>query len=124
MYGKEAGKFDATMLKVFVRVMGVFPPGTIVQLSNGMLGVVMATNPHKPMLPCVLIYAPKVARETPTVIDLALESDISIRKVLRAENLPMDVFNYLRPRTHMCYYFLKLEATQPQLLAPTERKSA
>ncbi len=106
MYVAQSHKFDATLLRLLIKSLGVYPPGSIVQLSNGVYGIVMTVNPQKPLLPLVMIHEPKVARETPIVLDLSEESGLSIKQCLRPLQLPRDVFDYLRPRKRVCYYFL------------------
>lgn len=106
MFATQQHKFDTTMLRAFVRALGVYPPGSVVQLSNDMYGSVVATNQTTPMLPLVMVHVPKVARETPVVINLSEEKRISIRKCMRPEHLPKPVFDYLKPRKCVSYYFL------------------
>ena len=107
MFVKLPHKFDSIVLRLLIKSLGVYPPGSIVQLSNGAYGIVMTVNPLKPMLPLVMLHVPEVARETPVIIDLGEEPDLTIKKCLRAEQLPMEVFEYLSPRKRVSYYFLK-----------------
>lgn len=107
MYVTTPQKYDSTLLRLLIKSLGVYPPGSIVQLSNGVYGIVMTVNPLKPLLPLVMIHEPKVSRETPVVIDLSEESDLSIKKCLRPVQLPQDVYDYLRPRKRISYYFMK-----------------
>lgn len=114
MYATQQSKFDATILRAFIRCLGVYPPGSIVQLSNDVYAMVLTANPLKPMLPMVMIHAPRVTRETPVILDLGEEKDLTIKKCIRPEHLPKPVFDYLRPRKCVSYYFLKPgEANQP-----------
>ena len=109
MYVNQSQKFDSSMLRLFVRLLGVYPPGSIVQLSNDVYGIVLAVNPNKPLLPLVMLYVPEVARETPVVVDLGEEKDLKIKKCIRPTALPGEVFHYLRPSKRVSYYFLKKE---------------
>jgi len=115
MYVTMPHKYDSTLLRLLIKSLGVYPPGSIVQLSSGAYGIVMTVNPHKPLLPLVLIHEPKVARETPVVIDLSDESGLSIKRCLRPIELPQDVYDYLRPRKRISYYFMKNDADHEQL---------
>jgi putative nucleotidyltransferase with HDIG domain len=110
MYVAQSQKYDASLLRLLIKSLGVYPPGTIVQLSNGVYGIVMTVNQQKPLLPLVMIHEPKVARETPMVIDLGEEDGVSIRQCLRPLQLPREVFDYLRPRKRISYYFLAKQA--------------
>lgn len=106
MYATDHNKYDATTLKVLIKMLGVYPPGSVVQLSNGTYGIVMTVNPQKPLLPLVRIHHSAVARETPVVIDLSEENGLSIKKCLRPSQLPKEIFDYLRPCKHVSYYFV------------------
>lgn len=113
MYTAESKKFDANLLKHLVKSLGVYPPGSVVQLSNGNYGIVMSINPDKPLRPVVMLYVPEVARETPVVIDLGQEKDIMLKKCLPPTLLPREVYNYLRPSKRVSYYFIKSDASLP-----------
>jgi putative nucleotidyltransferase with HDIG domain len=106
MYATDQNKYDSQILKQMIRMLGVYPPGSVVQLSNGTYGIVMTVNPQKPLLPLVRIHHPVLARETPLVIDLSEENGITVQKCVRPSQLPKDVFEYLRPCKHISYYFV------------------
>ncbi len=114
MYAMQQHKFDTSMLRMMVRSFGVYPPGSVVQLSNGAYGIALTTNPDKPMLPLVMIHAPGVARETPVVVELGQETNLTIKKCMRPEHLPPEVFQYLSPCKRMSYYFLKESDSAPE----------
>jgi len=112
MYNVDTKKYDAQLLQYFIRSLGVYPPGSIVQLSNGVYGVVMTANPGAPMLPFVMIYAPNVPRKTLVVIDLSEEDSLIIKKCLKPKDLPQEVYEYFSPRNRVYYYYLKNEADE------------
>lgn len=112
MYVYKSQKFDEKLLKRLVKLLGVYPAGSIIQLSNGTYGTVMTVNYDKPLLPSVMIYAPEVARETPVIIDLSEESNLTIQHCLNPKKLPPEVFNYLKPSKRICYYFLKNQGSE------------
>ncbi len=109
MYNVDTKKYDAQLLQYFIRSLGVYPPGSIVQLSNGVYGIVMTANPTAPMLPFVMIYAPNVPRKTLVVIDLSEEDGLTIKKCLKPKDLPQEVYEYFSPRSRVYYYYLKNE---------------
>jgi HD-GYP domain-containing protein (c-di-GMP phosphodiesterase class II) len=41
LWTREKKSFDATLLQLFVRAMGVYPPGSIVQLGDGRVGLIL-----------------------------------------------------------------------------------
>lgn len=105
MFAKLKDKFDPTLLQVFIRCMGVYPPGSIVQLSNGAIGMVSTINTVKPMKPALVIYDAEIPKEEAMMVDLELQPDLGITKALRPANVPMEVYNYLSPRRRVSYYF-------------------
>lgn len=105
MYVGLPHKFDHAILQRLVRMLGVYPPGSLVELSNGLVGLVVSSNHDKTLQPLVMVYQPEVARETPVIIDLALEAEIKISRNLRSDQLPTETFDYLKPRRRMSFYF-------------------
>ena len=47
--------FDATLVEQFIRCLGIFPVGSLVELNTGEVGVVIAQNPAKRLLPRVMV---------------------------------------------------------------------
>ena len=105
MFAKLRTKFDAKLLQVFVRCLGVYPPGTVVQLSNGLIGMVVTINTAKPMKPMVMVYDASIPKEEAILVDLEGEADVNISKAIRPAQLPREVYNYLSPRKQVSYYF-------------------
>jgi len=48
--------FDAQLVEQFIRCIGIFPVGSLVQLNTGEVGVVIAQNPAKRLLPRVMVF--------------------------------------------------------------------
>ncbi|WP_165310242.1 HD-GYP domain-containing protein [Vibrio ziniensis] len=91
-------------LNILVKFMGVFPPGTVVQLSNDMVGLVISVNANSLLYPNVLIYDPSVPRTQAPIIDLA-DKDIKIVNAILPHKLPDKVKEYLNPRSRISYFF-------------------
>jgi putative nucleotidyltransferase with HDIG domain len=104
MYKKEAGKYDPVLLQLFVRCMGVFPPGSVVQLSNGQIGLVMSVNPGSLLHPSLLVYDPDVPKEEALWLDVSEAPELSVVKTLRPAELDVAVLAYLDPRTRVSYF--------------------
>ncbi len=70
---EESGThFDAELVKRFVDWLGVFPVGTLVELQDGEVGVVVATNPAMRLKPCVLVVRDAAKQPcAPVFLDLA-----------------------------------------------------
>lgn len=111
MYGQQRAHFELMPLNTFIRCMGVYPPGTVVALSNGALALVVSVNSTRPLKPTVLIYDRAVPREQAILVDLESEPEVQIARALRPQQLPPDALEYLSPRTRVAYYF---DASQPR----------
>lgn len=105
MFAKLRNKFDPKLLQVFIRCLGVYPPGTIVQLSNGVTGMVATVNTAKPMKPTVVIYDESIPKDEAILVDLERETDLNISKAIRPAQVPAEIYNYLSPRKRVSYYF-------------------
>lgn len=105
MFAKMRSKFDPKLLQVFIRCLGVYPPGTIVQLSNGAIGMVATVNTARPMKPTVVVYDAEVPKEEAILLDLERETEFNIAKAIRPAQVPREVYNYLSPRKRISYYF-------------------
>jgi putative nucleotidyltransferase with HDIG domain len=112
MFAKQRSKFDPKLLQVFIRCLGVYPPGTIVQLSNGVIGMVATVNTTRPMKPVLVIYDESIPREEAILLDLDRETDLNIAKPIRPAQVSLDVYNYLSPRKRVSYYFDAAHAGQ------------
>ena len=106
MYAHRRAQFDPTVMATMIKSLGVYPPGTIVRLSNEAIGLVMNVNVGKPLRPRVLVYDAEIPKEDAIILDLADESsDISITGSIRPGLLPKAIFDYLNPRKRVNYYF-------------------
>ena len=98
MWSREQKGFDSSLLQLFVRAMGVYPPGSIVQLSDGQIGTVVGSAPvSKPLAPKVMIYAPEVPRHQAIIADLATQEVVTIERPLRLQDRSVEELNYLLP---------------------------
>jgi len=104
MFGQQKQLFDVEMLALFIRCLGVYPPGTVVELSNGSIGMVMAVNPKNQLNPSVVLYDEAVPKKEAIIVDLAEEPDLRVEKSIRIGHLPQAVLDYLSPRTKITYY--------------------
>jgi putative nucleotidyltransferase with HDIG domain len=103
LYRSMQGKLPEREMKVLIKMMGVYPPGTIVLLPDQRLGIVMSVNSDSLLCPNVLVYDADVPRlEAPI---LTLEPDkLSIRKVIKIQSLPQHIAEYLNPRAQVIYH--------------------
>ncbi len=105
MYGQQRMRYDNAALMTFVRCMGIYPPGTIVVLSNGTIGMVTSVNSTRPLKPSVLVYDPNVPRDEAMLVDLEKEPDVVVSKTMRPQQLTDEMHAYLAPRKRVTYYF-------------------
>ncbi|MFP4687060.1 MAG: HD-GYP domain-containing protein [bacterium] len=52
---KDKKKFDPEVLKAFVRIVGIYPPGSFIRLSSGHHALVIKNNPSRPLNPVVRV---------------------------------------------------------------------
>jgi putative nucleotidyltransferase with HDIG domain len=105
LYAKRRDKYDAKVLQLMIRCLGVYPPGSIVQLSDDALAVVTSVNPKKPLRPWIMVYDANVPKEKAIMLDLEKESHVNIVKSIRPALLTPKVAAYLNPRKRVTYFF-------------------
>lgn len=105
MFAVHKGKFNPKVIQVLVKTLGVYPPGTLVSLSNNMIGVVTNINTSSPLRPVVLIYDEFSTPEDAAIIDLMEEPSITIKSAMRQNALPRQVVDFLCPQKRISYYF-------------------
>lgn len=105
MFRHERHLHDTDLLKLFIHCMGVYPPGSIVQLSNEAVGIVVSVDGKQTLHPSVLIYDPTVPKEEAIIYDLADDPGITITESLKPNLLLREIYDYLSPRKRMTYYF-------------------
>ena len=105
MFAQGKNKFDATMLNAFIRMMGVYPPGSVVQLTDERYALVSAVNSSRPLKPRVLVHDTHVPRDEALLLDLEEATDVGIRRSLKPQQLPAAAAEYLAPRQRIAYFF-------------------
>ncbi|MFN4120601.1 HD-GYP domain-containing protein [Acidovorax sp.] len=98
-------KFDAVVLGAFIRMMGVYPPGSIVQLVNDRYAIVASVNSSRPLRPKVIVHDSRVPKDEAPILDLETVPELGIRRSLKPAQLPRDALEYLSPRQRICYFF-------------------
>ena len=110
LFAQGRAKFDTSILGAFIKMMGVYPPGSIVQLTDDRYGLVIAVNSARPLKPSVLVHDTAMPREEALVLDLETVSGLGIRRSCRPQQLPPTVLDYLAPSARVAYFF---EASAP-----------
>lgn len=105
IFAQSRDKFDATMLNAFIRMMGVYPPGSLVQLTDDRYAAVVSCNSSRPLKPRVLVCDTRVPVDQALLLNLDAETDLGIRRSLKPTQLPAAARDYLSPRQRMVYFF-------------------
>jgi len=105
MFALNRSKFHLPTMMLFVRTMGIYPPGSVVQLTDERFALVVSVNPTRPIKPWVVIHDPDIPRDEALVINLETEPDLGIRRSLKPLQLPKAAYDYLSPCKRLCYFF-------------------
>jgi hypothetical protein len=105
IFSQQKTRFDAATLSAFIRMMGVYPPGSVVQLNDERHALVLSVNTARPLKPCVLVHEVGVPRHEAVVLDLEYARNASIRRSLKPSSLPAAAQDYLQPRARINYFF-------------------
>lgn len=105
MFAQGRNRFDATMLNAFIRMMGVYPPGSTVQLTDDRYALVVSVNSARPLKPRVMVHDVKVPKEEALILNLEEMPDLGIRRSLKPQFLPRASLDYLSPRARIAYFF-------------------
>lgn len=105
MFAQSRTRFDATMLNAFIRMMGVYPPGSLVQLTDDRYATVVSCNSSRPLKPRVLVCDTQVPVADALLLNLDGLTDLGIRRSLKPTQLPAAARDYLSPRQRMVYFF-------------------
>lgn len=69
----KEGRIDMELTRAFISYLGVYPPGTIVELSNGELGIVIESNPEQRLRPQLLIVRDPAGNPATAFVDMTLK---------------------------------------------------
>ena len=117
LFAQGRQRFDSAVLNAFIRMMGVYPAGSLVQLTDDRFAMVVGVNSSRPLKPRVLVHDAKVPRSEALVLDLERVHDLGIRRSLPAAKLPPAAVEYLDPRPRVSYYFEPLSLSSSEELA-------
>jgi putative nucleotidyltransferase with HDIG domain len=111
LFAQGRSKFDTSILGSFIKMMGVYPPGSMVQLTDDRYALVVAVNSTRPLKPSVLVHDAATPREEALVLDLESASGLGIRRSVRTQQVPPTAIDYLQPTTRVTYFFEPARAT-------------
>ncbi|WP_290652346.1 HD-GYP domain-containing protein [Aquisalimonas sp.] len=99
LYNEDEHLFGAQLVQAFIHCIGIFPIGSLVELDNGALGVVVACSPENRLKPTVLLVRTPDGEfyEKRLLLNLAADPDPTgpsarhIRRVVNPAHYDIDV---------------------------------
>jgi putative nucleotidyltransferase with HDIG domain len=113
IFAQMKARYDAAMLGAFIKMMGVYPPGSVVQLTDDRYALVVSVNSARPLKPRVLVHDVRVPRAECPVLDLEETPELGVRRSLKPQQLPRATLDYLSPRPRICYFFERARELPP-----------
>ncbi len=109
LFSQGRHQFDSGLLGQFIRMLGVYPPGSAVQLTDSRYALVVGVNALRPLKPRVLVHEAGVPYDEAVIVDLERQPGVGVLRSIRPQALPPQALQYLAPRTRVSYFF------EPQL---------
>jgi len=103
LYRHYDKRLDSALVARLVDVLGVYPPGTVVQLTGDRLGLVIASNSDDKMQPDILIYDPDIPKQDAVIIRLSQYQDLNIEKALKSGEYPQEIHDYFGMQDRIGY---------------------
>ena len=105
MFAQCRTQYDTTMLNAFIRMVGVYPAGSVVQLTDDRFALVVGVNSSRPLKPRVLVHDPAAPRDGAQQLNLELATDLGIRRGVQRQALPPSTLAFLAPPPRIGYFF-------------------
>lgn len=109
MLRQEASKYDTPMLATLIKLLGVYPPGTVIKLSDGTLALVVSPGADI-QRPRVLLYRPDTGDADAPLLDLAKVPELKVTEAIRPASLMPEVLQWLNPQKRLACFFSADEA--------------
>ena len=91
LYENSGSQFDPKLVVKFIECIGIYPPGALVEMSSGEVGVVLSVEPENRLLPKVaLLLDANKQPVTQHIVDLKLERDVGAEVPHRIKTVLMD----------------------------------
>jgi len=91
---------DAKLTYKFIECMGIYPPGSIVELNSGEIAVVVEVNPRHKLKPKIMLLLDENKQKRPLqLVDLLLMGGMevgsrTIKNIIRADQYNIDIEAY------------------------------
>jgi len=87
---------DPVLVQLFVRMMGAYPPRSVVTLSDGSIGIVIAPSDSDPYRPLVRVLTNPTGRSiAPVDVLLTDRPDLTVQGLIDPRQLNIDIDDYL-----------------------------
>jgi len=93
LFARDKHKFNQEKITLFITSMGVYPPGTVVKLSDETIAVVMSINPNALLAPKVMLYDETIPSSEARMLNLNTVG-LKIVDSIRVSNLPEEICSY------------------------------
>ena len=97
LYVKRQQQLSVKVMIALVRVISVYPPGTLLELTDGSMSIVLYTNARERLRPVVMAYAERGSELEARLVDLNERREISIRRVMTRAEVPPHLVDRITP---------------------------
>lgn len=97
LYVKRGHQLSMKIIIALIRVVSVYPPGTIVELSDGSLAIVLNTSTAESLRPTVMTYERCGSEYDTRLVDLNEQRHVSISRIVMTSELPLDLAERITP---------------------------
>lgn len=86
LYKEQTNHYDAELVQQFIHMVGIYPVGSLVELNNGQLGIILSTNEDHKLEPVVELLTDTQGNKIPPIAtDLSRHPADSDGNVLRIQ---------------------------------------
>lgn len=101
MYDHTPVTFDKTLFEQFIKCLGIFPVGSLVELNTGQIGMVMTVNHKRHLKPIVMLLLdpdrqPYRRRKMINLASQVEEEDLHIKRILESSAYHLNVREILK----------------------------
>ena len=114
LYKRADKQLDATFIQLLIKVMGIYPPGSLVRLSDDTLALVMSSEPEAPLKPCIQPFERGKVPEGVDLINLR-QDERTISRAVELEELTPPQREFFNLSKRYCYYFSTFAPAAPTI---------
>jgi len=109
LYSRREEEFWKEAVVALIHNLGVYPPSSLVEMTDGSIGIISTINLLDRMKPTVMLYAPNIPRDEALIVDLAQDTSIGIKQCLCPKDVPKGVWKFLNPRGMISHFAVSEE---------------